>query len=200
MKRIHPIQEDEVIAEFLIAEVNSPRFREKIIRELGDQEIFLVLNPNLRNMSENELRKRLLEKVRGYGLNKDLFENLPNDIEWYSAVLSEKEIQNIMYINYSYWNELSNRTRLPAIAARNIKNGVEVYGVKNTGFYDIHVDYLAGKNFPRLILVASKIIERLVVLEGHARLTAYFLEENHIPNQLEVIIGYSDNLYQWNLY
>jgi hypothetical protein len=75
-----------------------------------------------------------------------------------------------------------------------------VYGVKNTGFQVIHHDYLSGKVFPRLIFVAKTRESKVVVLEGHARLTAYFLDEDHVPAQLEVIVGFSEKLDSWGLY
>jgi hypothetical protein len=36
-----------------------------------------------------------------------------------------------------------------------------------------------------------------IVLEGHVRLTAYFLALEHIPEELEVIVGFSPDMDDW---
>ena len=200
MKLNNQIVEDEVIAEFLLAEIHSSRFRKNIIKALGGHDLSIITEPDLRNVEENNLRKYILGEARGYALNEDLFENFPHDVKWYSASFTKQELCNVLYIDYSYWNELSNGTRLPGDAARNINNGVNVFGVSNEGFQKIHVDMMKGMVFPRLIFVSRNENSRIVVLEGHARLTAYLLDEEHIPEELEVIIGYSESFYQWDLY
>ncbi|WP_339223429.1 hypothetical protein [Paenibacillus sp. FSL W7-1332] len=44
MKIVSQVQEDEVIAEFLFAEVNSDRFKEGILHALGDHDLNLLIN------------------------------------------------------------------------------------------------------------------------------------------------------------
>lgn len=105
-----------------------------------------------------------------------------------------------MYINYSYWNELLSNSILPLDAAKNIQNGIEIFGVSNDGFKDIHADIKHGISFPKMIFVSANEKSRIVVLEGHARITAYFLEIEYIPEELEVIIGYSEKFADWDLY
>src|SRR5690606_28051579 len=75
MDIIGQISEDEVIAEFLKAEINSPRFRDEVIAALNGIDDKLITQPNLHSDMENRLRKEILGKVRGYGPNRDLFEN-----------------------------------------------------------------------------------------------------------------------------
>ncbi|MEK6819647.1 MAG: hypothetical protein AABY03_00415 [Nanoarchaeota archaeon] len=202
MKIIKKISEDEMISEFLKGEVNSPRFGKKIIdslkRDKKDKRI--LLNPNLNNKNENIYRKNLLGKLRGFGRNKDIFEKFPKDIKWFSAIVTKTELKKIKYIDYSYWNELSNKTRLPSIAAKNIKKGLKVYGIGNEGAFEILAKIKKGKKFPQIILVAKNKKSKVVVLEGHARITAYFLEQKYLPNKMEVIIGYSNKISKWDLY
>ncbi|MGM0885215.1 MAG: hypothetical protein ACQEXQ_29750 [Bacillota bacterium] len=203
------ILEDEVIAEFLLAEINSSRFRDKILNAMGNHDSSLITNPDLMNDKHNAVRKHLLAKVRGYGTdkslfesfpNKSLFENFPNDVEWYSAVISRNELLDVMYINHSYYIEISGGTRLPVCAAKNIYNGLEVYDEANTYIQEIHNDYIKGKLFPKIICVSMNKDSRVVVLEGHSRLTAFLLNQKFVPEQLKVIIGFSEKMDQWDFY
>ncbi|MGI6705582.1 MAG: hypothetical protein ACOX6S_04760 [Clostridia bacterium] len=200
MDLISQISEDEIIAEFLKAEINSPRFRDEIIAALNGIDDKLITQPNLHSDMENRLRKEILGKVRGYGQNRDLFENFPSDVTWYRANIHKAELHNVMYIDYSYWNALSNNTRLPIHARANILKDVRVFDVSNQGFFEIHSLFKKGVSFPRLILVSMNPNTRIVVLEGHARLTGYFLEPKLIPETMEVMIGYSEDFRYWGLY
>lgn len=200
MKIVSYVQEDEVIAEFLFAEINSDRFKERILNALGDQDLNLLIKPNLNDEAENQLRRDILGQTRGFGRNTDLFENFPTEVKWYKAFFDRQDLNEVMYINYSYWNELSSNTRLPMQASKNIMNQIEVFGISNQGFLDINLALKNGKTLPRLIFVSMNENSRVVVLEGHARLTAYFLDNDNIPDELEVIIGFSDKFSVWDLY
>ncbi|WP_339296258.1 hypothetical protein MKY82_13360 [Paenibacillus sp. FSL W7-1279] len=200
MKIVSQVQEDEVIAEFLFAEVNSDRFKEGILNALGDHDLNLLIKPNLNDQAENQIRRDILGQTRGFGRNTDMFENFPTEVKWYKAFFEKQDLNEVMYINYSYWNELSSNTRLPLQASKNIMNQIEVFGVSNQGFLDINLALKNGKVFPRLIFVSMNENSRVVVLEGHARLTAYYLDNDYIPDELEVIIGFSDKFSVWDLY
>lgn len=67
----------------------------------------------------------------------------------------------------------------------------------------IERDLARGKIFPPLILVGRDITrpaENLVVLEGHARITAYLLRLDLVPMPLEVIVGFSAEISRWVFY
>lgn len=200
MKILHRISEDEVIAEFLIAEINSKRFGALIKNAMGNEDATIVTNPNLNNHQENHYRRNLLGEVRGFGKNEDLFESFPSEVSWDRAIFTKEDLQAVMYIDYSYWNQLSNNTRYPIDAAKNILNDVEIFSVSNDGFREIHSEIKRGTTFPRLIFVSCNEHSRIVVLEGHARLTAYFLDLEYVPEELEVIMGYSEDFVDWDLY
>lgn len=200
MRLLQQTSEDEVVAEFLKAEINSKRFGDKIKNALDSAEPSIISNPDITDATQNQFRKRLLGKVRGYGNNTELFEDFPPEVIWHKAIFSRKDLCSVMYINYSYWNELSGNSRLPMDAAKNIQNGIEVFGVSNDGFKDIHLDIKLGYTFPKMIFITANEKARIVVLEGHARITAYFLETEYIPEEIEVIIGYSEDFLDMDLY
>ncbi|MGE7823287.1 hypothetical protein [Paenibacillus sp. NPDC093718] len=154
----------------------------------------------MNDQTENQLRRDILGKTRGFGCNTDLFENFPTEVKWYKAGFQKEDLSEVMYINYSYWNELSSRIRLPIHASKNIMNQIEVYGVNNQGFLDISLAIKNGRVFPRLIFVSMNENSRVVVLEGHARLTAYFINSEYIPGEIEVFIGFSEKFNEWDLY
>lgn len=200
MKILEQITEDDVIAEFLKSEINSKRFGKRIIKALKKKSKSVITNPNPKNKKENRFRRNLFGQVRGFGRNKDLFENFPKDIKWFKAIIEKQELKRVKYINYSYWNELSNKTRLSSQAAKNIKAGIRIFGVRNDGFLEILSLIKKGRTFPFIIFVAKNKRSRIVVLEGHARLTAFFLEPKYIPEKMEIIVGYSDKMNNWDLY
>ena len=62
---------------------------------------------------------------------------------------------------------------------------------------------ILGTNLPELIFVTDN--KNLVVLEGHTRITAYFMAylkgyREVLAKDFEVIVGYSENLSQWRYY
>jgi hypothetical protein len=54
-----------------------------------------------------------------------------------------------------------------------------------------------GARFPPLILVTTGPGGELVVLEGHSRLTAYMLAREHLPPELQVLLGSSPAMTCW---
>ena len=78
--------------------------------------------------------------------------------------------------------------------------GKIVFGESNKICLDISKAVKKGHIFPELILVSTGKIGKLVVLEGHARLTGFMLALDYIPDQIEVIIGFSRGMKKWDLY
>ena len=81
-------------------------------------------------------------------------------------------------------------------AAERIKLGIEALHVGNGAYWYLADALKAGATLPELILVGADESEPLVLLEGHTRLTAYFLVPECIPPLLPVIVGYAPGLDQ----
>lgn len=202
MKITTKINENEMVLKFLGAELSSNRFGAELRKaayRLG-YDLLIIERPNLKDVVQNEQRKKLLSEHRGFGVDEGIFEGLPQDIEWFIAELSPEEVLDVRYINYSYWNELSDGARSPGLAAKNILKDNEVYGESNEGFLNAAQHLKGGGKFAEMILVGQDQNSPLVVLEGHLRLTAYALEPNHIPNPLKVFVGFSEGINNWPLY
>lgn len=202
MRKLKEITNDEMVGIFLQAEINSNRWS-KTLKEFLDRDqkpVTLLQNPDYTNIEENEYRRKLLGEFRGYGNNSYLFEHFPTSIHWQRVLLSKEELKKIKYMNYSYWNELSGHTRLASKGAENVLNGIEVFGESNKGFIDAADAVKNGIKFPPIILVAQNTDSDLVVLEGHQRITAYLMAYEYMRDELEVIIGYSEEIIRWGSY
>lgn len=199
MNILRTSSEEEMISEYLKAEYYSERFSEdikKVMRELLVDES-IILSADLNSTNENIARKELLGEFRGYGLNRELFENFPNDIQWNLCNFESYDLSNIRYIDYSYWNELSKGTHSPLIAARTIRNGIEIYNQSNAGFVKAAEYIKDGGKFLRPIFLTYDF-EHFVIVEGHLRITAFALVPEHF-NNIECFVGKcsSDDLKKW---
>ena len=172
-----------MILEFLRTELYSDRFSEQLKKTMNtlsfDEQI--LLSPDLENADENALRKQLLGEFRGYGRNKELFENFPSQIEWHICSFSEDDLEKIKYIDYSYWNELSAGTRSPLTAAKAVREGVTIYGQSTEGFLNAAKYLEDGGHFQNMIFLTADF-NSFVIVEGHLRMTAYALTPKHFDN------------------
>ena len=191
--------EDEMISEYLKTEYYSERFSEhikKAMKELLLDES-IILSADLNNTNENIARKKLLGEFRGYGLNRELFENFPNEIQWNLCNFVSSDLNKIRYIDYSYWNELSKGTHSPLTAAQTISDGIEIYDQSNAGFVKAAEFIKSGGKFLRPVLLSSDL-EHFVIVEGHFRITAFALVPEHF-NNIECFVGKcsGDDLKKW---
>ena len=189
MEIIRKSSEAEMIWEFLKAEYSSKRFTEQLtesMKRLGYEEE-LITTADLSNETENGKRKKLLGDFRGYGEDRELFERFPVVSEWKICHFSGTDLEKIRYIDYSYWNELSEGTGSPLNAAKTIRKGVRIFDVSNEGFL-LAAEYVKkGGTFPKLFFLTADY-ESFVIVEGHQRMTAYALEPECFRN-VEAIVG-----------
>ncbi len=172
MKTIKNSSENEMILDFLKGELNSNRFNEKLkdVIEKLNLDLYLIIDGDISSDMENLSRLEIMKEYRGYP-DKELFKNFPKIDYWSFVKLSPEDINNIYYIDYDYWNELSNNTSSPLEAAKNIANGKEIYEVSNQPFID-GIKYLEKGNFPPVILITCND-EKYLIIEGHSRMTIY---------------------------
>ena len=174
-----------MILDFLKAELNSIRFNDKLksILESLNLNENIILNGNTNNKEENNYRLKIMGEYRGYP-NKELFNNFPSIDEWSFVELSQEDIYNLYYIDYDYWNELSNNTSSPLEAVKSIKEGKEIFGVSNQPFID-GIKCLNTQKFPPIILITCND-EKYLIIEGHSRVTIYGFD----PSKLEGSYAY----------
>jgi len=203
MKIFNKSSEDEMIAIFLNGEIKSERWVNQIneIIEKNNINKNIIINPNLNNIEENQLRKLVLKIFRGYN-NKEIFKNFPKKIDWNWVLLDKNDILKIKYITYDYWEELTNGTRYAKDSVINIRNNIEIFGVSNNNFIKLS-EYIKNGNKiePLIILAPVENKEKMIILEGHARLTAINLVIEYIT-EIKVLIGFVEEkiLKKWDKY
>jgi hypothetical protein len=200
MRWLRPSSEAEMIALFLRTELRSTRWQDdlRVLMERAGLPDRVVTAPDLGDDAENRARLRLLTQQRGYGTRTEIFEGFPDDVCWQWMVITPAELAGVRYIEYDYWVELSGGTRLAVDAARRIRAGVAPFGVPNDGLLRMAQAVAGGARFPSLILVTTGLGGDLVLLEGHARLTAFMLARDRLPPELEVLVGSSPTMTRWD--
>jgi hypothetical protein len=126
------------------------------------------------------------ERRGAWGERDGLFSGFPDDVAWERVALTRGEVLAILYINWDWWLTVSNGTRLATVAA-------EVQG-RDEG--DRAIAMAAATN-PELIVVSDRERSKLVLLEGHVRLTAYAAFPEHLPEELEAYLGVSPRIGEW---
>jgi len=202
VRRCRSATEDEMVALFLRTEITAVRFRADLLECLEQTGLpeRILTEPDLSDAAENRARKELLARHRGYGRNEGFFEGFPANVRWEWEALTPEEVARVKYIDYSYWLELSGGSRLPADAVPRIRAGIAPFGVSSDWAPSFADAIAAGAEVPPMILVAPHEDADLVVLEGHARLTAYMMRPDALPPELLVLVGYSPDIIHWGCY
>lgn len=172
MRLIERVDEGDVVAAFLRAELGSERFGAQVREALGGDRL----------PADPDARRRALHVYRGEYLG-GIFERVTT---WWRAELEPDEVLAIRYIAWDYWLDLTNGTRLPADgAARWRADGGDDR-------------YRAGAE--PLIVVRAAPADHLCVIEGHVRLTALAMHPDAIPPTLEILLGEGEAVRGWTSY
>lgn len=201
VKLLDAMTEDEFVAFFLKTEVTSPRWGRQIAELLrrDGRDRTLIYDPDTRRAEENRYRLHLFNEFRGYGDRIKLFGGFPRDVRWYRALITRGELEQVRYIRWDYWTDLTDGTRLPKDAVQRLKAG-DIPSQEAQYFRDIAEAIKSGTQILEPILVGVDENSPLVILEGHARLTAYFMDIQYIPEELNIIVGMSRHMTEWSEY
>jgi hypothetical protein len=194
MRILRPATEDEVVTAFLRAELDSGRYGD-VVRKLLERDgvdADVLARPDLTDPAANRYRSGLLDEYRGFEQRIGLFGGFPERVEWHRAALTPHEVLEILYIDWDWWLEISGGTRRPRDAAEKIRRG-EVPG----STVDEH-RMLFDAPQPELIVVTTPDRAKLVVLEGHYRLTAYAMFPERLPAELELHLGEAEDMAAWS--
>lgn len=184
MKTIRNSSPEEATLEWLKAELNSDRFRSDLDTALlklsSDEKI--ITDADLSNEDENQTRWNILKSYRDW-LDKDF-----EDYEWELVELDQADASELRYIDYSYWNELSDNTRKVGVAAKNVMNGKVVFDVPNDKFFSVAEAVENGLDFGPIVVVSSSNKQNNEIVEGHLRATGYVMAQKPIK-PLRALIG-----------
>ncbi len=197
-----PATEDEMIAAFLRAEIDSSRYGDNCVRAglaaLG-LERRLIDVPNMTDSAENGVRRQLIG-YRGYEAREALFAGFPRDVTWRRVELETGDFETMRYINDTvtttpHWANLSDGTRLVSAGARNLRQRPADPDTQQIGA--IAQALRNGVYFPPLI-AAQHREGSLILIEGHSRATAYVME--HFAGVVEAFVGSSPSMPSWVFY
>ena len=202
MKILRSSSEAEMLLCFLKAEYTSPRFAEDLHAAMAQchAEPELILQGDPENEMENALRAEVMGQFRGYGRDEELFQNFPvGKADWVYAQLEAEDLARIRYIDYSYWNEISNGTSCPLDAVGNIRADHRIFDVPHDRFLAGEQFLRSGGKFPPIVLLWSEK-GPYVIVEGHLRMTAYALAPEFFPGTF-CYLGTctQDELKRWNV-
>lgn len=180
MKTVRASSPDEVVLVWLQAELKSKRFQNDLQKSLDKYKLDtqVITKPNLSDVSENNSRLKVLRDYRNW-FKDDLYAS-----GWGLVELASQEVKELRYIDYSYWNELSDNTHLVGVAAKNVKRGKVVFDVSNDNFLSIARSVEAGTQFPPIIVLEREHGREIV--ERHARATGYSLVDS--PDKMPLAI------------
>lgn len=198
-----PVSEAEVVLAFLRGEINSRRFGSDARHALIDAGgLYLVHTPDLDSEMENRARERALAEYRGWR-STEIFQDFPENVEWFHGVLPPNELEKIRFIDYSYWNELSGGSRQPKDVVGTIQAGDLPEWLVQLGTdwcFEFAAQLVKSQVVEDLIVMATPNLSELVLLEGHARLTAIFVGGLQRELKVGAYLGLSDEIRRWDCF
>jgi hypothetical protein len=121
MRILRTATEDEMVATFLAAEVNSERYGtqvSEILSRIGQTRSILD-QPDTSDERANAARRQVLASYRSYPQG-DVFTGMHADVTWHHAALTPAELASVRYIDYPYWTDFSGGTGLAADGFRRL--------------------------------------------------------------------------------
>lgn len=201
MRIVGHVDEAEVVAAYLRGELESDRFSARLreLLECDGADPAVLSHPDLGDPAANAYRLALLGEFRGFGRGEGMFQNFPASVGWSRVALTREELEAILYIDWDWWLRISGGTRRPADAAARIRDG-GVPGSNAEEHEPVARRLLDGPPLPELIVVTTLERPRLVLVEGHVRLTAFMLFPSYLPDGLEVFLGEAEDFERWGLF
>ena len=193
-----PSNENEMVLDFLKAEMDSPRLGEAyqdLLQQSGLDKSDLIDNASLSDPLQNAARRAVLGDARGYGNNVHLFAGFPQNVAWRRVKITSGDYDTLLYTNYPAWIKLSGGSRKVVDGAKNI-GSIAVDEEVISGIHAVAEAVKNGQRYPELIAVESA--NDIILVEGHIRATAYVLAA--LDEEVEVILGTSLMMHNWVFY
>ncbi len=198
MQLLREISSDEMIGEFLKAELHSSRFRSgslKALKMLGYGESLLD-NPNYDDAIQNKKRVKVLGLCRGWP-DTELFTNFPSNTQWMRVDLSLDELKKAFRLKSS--PDMTDGERSLLTTASCVLKGQNVNNINNELIYEIRKKIEEGEKLPPIILASDSLEGKMVLIEGHSRSVTYCSFES-LDFDIPAIIGVSDDMNDWEYF
>ena len=141
MRFLRPATEAEVVETYVRAELDSPRFGERTRAALAGHR-----DP-----------AAALAATRGWSRNEGMFEGWPEAVKWWRVAMTPDEVCALLFIDWDWWLTVTGGTRRPVDARVDPPSHEPIA--------------LAAETNPELIAIRACEGARIVVVEGHVRLT-----------------------------
>ncbi len=174
MEKLRQATRDEVVAAWLRAEMDSPRFGHHL--RLSDVDRQIIERPDLNDPAENALRRELLR------YRDDILTTISQDTVWWEVELAAEDLSRLLAINYPAWEIYSGGTGKLLKVAEAIRDGIRppaddpkvadgLAAIQENvrGIYRTLAD---GKSVGPLILLGQKATGPFTVIEGNKRVVA----------------------------
>jgi hypothetical protein len=194
---VRPSSEEEMILEFVKAELESPIYRDRCRIPTGYTRAELVDHPDLKNAEHNAARLSMLF-YRGYATRSSLFSGFPRKVAWTLWRCTLAEVGAFKYAKVPPWSTLVDHDRLVsegALEIENVRDRALSLKVPVAAILDVRRKFESGTAFARLI--TAVVDGSHVIVEGHARATAFI--GSRVDRPVEVIVGHADNFKDWPL-
>jgi len=185
MNYVRECSDDEVVAEFLRAEIDSVRFGLPTAVEMvrHGATLDMLRYPDLTDEGQNATRKMILSQTRGWGTGTRTFTAFPADVRWHVARLDTTDLSRIYFAESPEWRRLSGGSCRPIdvadrIAAGTIEPAIRddlTYAYAIKGIEAVGREAQGGATLPPPILLTSPGRDRIWLLEGYTRLSGFLL-------------------------
>jgi hypothetical protein len=195
MRVVRELSDDEMIAAFVLAEVDSARFG-RLYADLVGGNLSLYEGDDAHAKA---YRREALRRVRGYGAGAYLFVGFPSDVTWRLIAVTADELGGFLYADYPTWVTLSQGSRLVRDGAANV-GAIHPSEDPTDGILAVEQAVRRGATLEPIIAAALNESSPHVIAEGHTRATALVRALNPDDELVEVIVGYSPGLATWRFY
>jgi hypothetical protein len=187
LRKLRPVAESEVIAEFLRSEFYQPEFDR--YREAFQ---YLVDHPDLDNAQHNALRKALLYRRRGR-----LWRELPSDTEWWEVSLETPDLKRIRVFPRNQWRRHSTDSYQLLDTAERIRSRID--SLSPNAFFvklrSMSTEFAITPEHSAVLLIGIDERSPLTIIEGNHRMTAATLvSQEQVPRQFRFLCGFSPRM------
>jgi O-antigen/teichoic acid export membrane protein len=187
LKKVRRVPESEVITAFLRNEFYHREFDR-------DRELFreLVMNPDLTNDAENDLRRALLFRRRA-----TMWHELPPDTQWFEVTLTAEDLDRIYAFPRAHWRKLADGNFRLADMVNRMRR-LDLTGSSQDFMRKIMAlsSYLqTQRDDSTIILISVDESHPMTLIEGNHRMTAAMLAGSDVAlKQFRYVCGFSPHM------
>jgi hypothetical protein len=196
LRRSERIAEDDMLAAFLAAEVDSRRFSAPVraVLDAAGLDDDAVRARTTDDPVTTERRRAALANYRGWERDENVFAGLPTtSIDWWRGELARSALAAVDVVKFVFELDPSLRTR-HLLELRDLGRDM----AEEPDIVATAAAIRRGDPIVEPILVTAPSAERLVILEGHTRLSAYARLDGEAPAWIPVIVGITPDAAEWS--